>query len=63
MPTERESILIAALREIANPKTLGNSAFCDCDHGEECCVKAGFYCPECIAARALLDLGEDPYAD
>jgi len=63
--TKRESILIKALREIANPKTLGNSAIsaiCDCDHDtEDCCAKVGYYCPECIAGKALRDVGEDLY--
>jgi hypothetical protein len=64
MPTEREAILIEALKQIANPKTLGNSAYCDCVHDtEDCCAKVGYYCPSCIAGKALRELGEDPYAD
>jgi hypothetical protein len=64
MPTEREAIMLKALHEIANP-SLGNSAtFCDCEHDtEDCCARVGYHCPSCIAGKALLDLGEDIYAE
>jgi hypothetical protein len=52
---ERERItqLEEALREIADPPGSANG-ICECDHGDDCCAKVNYHCPQCIAARALL---------
>lgn len=50
---DRLDTLEATLRAIAEPSNPGNHSVCECEHGEDCCTLHDFYCPECIAGRAL----------
>ena len=56
----RVEALETALREIADPTHPGNASMCECEHDtDDCCALSDYYCPQCIAGRALSSTGTD----
>jgi hypothetical protein len=53
--TERLDVLQKALQRISQGQLNTPFAICNCTHDDEnCCEKVGEWCPQCIAAAALL---------